>query len=321
MWLKDNKSPGNDGFVSEFFKEFQEQLSEFMLCVFNEAIECGELPPSLCQGLISLIPKANKDTTLIDNWRPITLLNNDVKVFAIIFAERLKKCLEQIIDDCQSGFMKGRHISNNIRLVLDLIDYNEYIDSESFIFFVDFYKAFDTVSHKFLFETLDFFGFGNFFKRAIYTLYNGCNSSVKLMNGTTPRVFLERGIRQGCPISPFLFLLVTQTMTLYINKYNFHGIRILEREIKCCQLADDTTIFVRDSLEVKNVIDCLNKFSLVSGLKLNLNKCELFPLKNCQFIDINGIPVKNVVTYLGIKIYKDEKERGQLNFQSVLQKI
>ncbi len=55
------------------------------------------------------------------------------------------------------------------------------------------------------------------------------------------------------------------------------------------------------------MIDCLNKFSLVSGLKLNLNKCELFPLKNGQFIDINGIPVKNVVTYLGIKICKDEK--------------
>ncbi len=134
-----------------------------------------------------------------------------------------------------------------------------------------------------------------------------CNSSVKLINGTTARFLLERGIRQGCPISPFLFLLVTQTMTPYINKYHFHGIRILEREIKCCQLADDTTIFVRDSLEVKHVIDCLNKFSLVSGLKLNLNKCELFPLKNGQFIDINGIPVKNVVTYLGIKICKDEK--------------
>ncbi len=102
------------------------------------------------------------------------------------------------------------------------------------------------------------------------------------------------------------------------KKYNFHGIRILEREIKCCQLADDTTIFVRDSSEVKNVNDCLNKFSLVSGL--NLNKCELFPLKNGQSIDINGIPVKNVFTYLGIKICKDEKESGQLNFQHVLQK-
>jgi len=118
---------------------------------------------------------------------------------------------------------------------------------------------------------------------------------VKLVNGTTPRFFLERGIRQGCPISPFLFLLVTQTLTLYIKNYNFYGIKILEREIKCCQLADDTTIFVRDSLEIKRVIDCLNSFSLVSGLKLNLNKCELFPLKNCELLDINGIPVKKVI--------------------------
>jgi len=144
---------------------------------------------------------------------------------------------------------------------------------------------------------------------------------VKLVNGTTPRFFLERGIRQGCPISPFLFLLVTQTLTLYIKNYNFYGIKILEREIKCCQLADDTTIFVRDSLEIKRVIDCLNSFSLVSGLKLNLNKCELFPLKNCELLDINGIPVKKVITYLGIKICKDEKERGQLNFQSVVKKV
>ncbi len=76
-------------------------------------------------------------------------------------------------------------------------------------------------------------------------------------------------------------------MIIYINKCHFHGIRILEIEIKCCQLADDTTIFVRDSLEAKNCIDCLNKFSLVSRLKLKKKSCELFPLKkNCQCIDI-----------------------------------
>ncbi len=103
------------------------------------------------------------------------------------------------------------------------------------------------------------------------------------------------------------------------NKYNFHGIRILEREIKCCQLADDTTIFVRDSSEVKNVNDCLNKFSLVSGL--NLNKCELFPLKNGQSIDINGIPVKNVFTYLEIKYVKMKRKAVSLIFNMCFKKI
>ncbi len=92
-----------------------------------------------------------------------------------------------------------------------------------------------------------------------------------------PQVCVRKRHKAGMPNIPFL--LITQTMNLYINKYHFYGIRILEREIKCCRLADDITIFVGDSSEVKNVIDCLNKFSLVLGLKFNLNKCELFPLK------------------------------------------
>ena len=82
---------------------------------------------------------------MLENWRPIILMNNDGKILASIFAIRLKKGIDQIIDETQSGFMKGIHICNNVRLVLDLIDNNEHIMEESFILFVDFYKAFDTV--------------------------------------------------------------------------------------------------------------------------------------------------------------------------------
>ena len=86
-----------------------------------------------------------KDILTLDNWRPITLINNDAKLLALIFAQRLKLCLHSIIDDCQSAFMSGRHIGNNITLFLDLVDYRDYINENSYIFFVDYYKAFDTV--------------------------------------------------------------------------------------------------------------------------------------------------------------------------------
>ena len=76
----------------------------------------GSLPPLLTQGLIPLIPKPNKDPLFIDNWRPISLLNIDYKIFASIIAKRLKNVLDPIIDEVQSGFMRNRHISNNIRL-------------------------------------------------------------------------------------------------------------------------------------------------------------------------------------------------------------
>jgi len=108
--------------------------------------------------------------------------------------------------------LKGRYIGNNIRLILDLIDYRHLIPDDSFILFIDFYKAFDTVEHSFMFKVIDFFGFGNFFKNAICTLYKGCNSSVQLPHGTGQRFDMGRGIRQGCPISPFLFTLVTQVI-------------------------------------------------------------------------------------------------------------
>lgn len=117
----------------------------------------------MSQGLITLIPKPKKEVLLIDNWRPICLLNNDYKILALLLAKIIKEVLDAIIDETQSGFMRNRHISNNIRLVLDILDYSDLITEDSFILFLDFYKAFDTVEHQFLFHSLEKFGFGDFF--------------------------------------------------------------------------------------------------------------------------------------------------------------
>ncbi len=87
------------------------------------------------------------------------MLNSDYKLLASLYARRLKPCLEEVISLTQSGFMKGRHISNNIRLVLDLLDYSELVNDDALILFLDFYKAFDTVEHAFMYEALRHFGF------------------------------------------------------------------------------------------------------------------------------------------------------------------
>ena len=113
--------------TSEFCKAFSDQLAPFLLGLFLKCIDNETLPPTLTQGLITLIPKPRKDKLLIDNCRPICLLNNDYKVFAQIFEKRIKTVLDHIIDECQSGFMRHRHISNNVRLVLDLIEIQIYV--------------------------------------------------------------------------------------------------------------------------------------------------------------------------------------------------
>ena len=141
-------------------------------------------------------------------------MNNDGK----LFAKRLKQGLHHIIDEEQSGFMHGRHISHNIRLILDMIDYNVLILDDSFLMFVDFNKAFDTVEHEFMFKAICFLGgLVIIFFKAVQTLYSGC-ISVKLDHGTSQRFDIGRGIQQGCPISPFL--LVTQIIALHIKKGN-----------------------------------------------------------------------------------------------------
>lgn len=147
---------------------------------------------TMTQGLITLIPKSKKGPFIIDNWRPISLLNNDYKILAVVFAIRFKRVLNSIIDKNQSGFMSNRHIFNNIRLVLDLIDYAGLINDDSFILFLDFFKAFNTVEHPFIYTCLYKLGFGPYFCNVIKTLYAGANSSVKISGGTAEILLRER---------------------------------------------------------------------------------------------------------------------------------
>ncbi|XP_035990507.1 uncharacterized protein LOC118562322 [Fundulus heteroclitus] len=198
--------------------------------------------------------------------------------------------------------MKERHIANNIRLVLDLIEYKDFLKDEHLILFLDFQKAFDTVSHKFIIDSLNFFNFGQTFINAVKTLYMGGNSCIKLANGTSPRFYIKKGIRQGCPTSPILFLIVAQILCNLIHKSPFKGITLNEREIKISQLADDTTLFLKNESQIEDALKVVNKFSKSSGLNLNLSKWELFSLKNKHSGQICGINIKNLVTYLGIKI-------------------
>lgn len=181
------------------------------------------------QGLITLIPKSGKDKRILDNLRPITLLNIDYKILSGVIAARLKEGISSIITETQSGFLKGRLIHNNIRLVLDLLDYNQMVQERGFILFLDFYKAFDCVEHSFILKTLDHFGFGRKCIDMIGMLYNGINSSVALGHGTCSRFEIRRGIRQGCGSSPLLFIIVAEMLAILIKTSHIEGLNVMDR--------------------------------------------------------------------------------------------
>lgn len=143
----------------------------------------------------------------------------------------MNKCF--LVDECQSAFIKGRNIHNHIRLILDMLDYRQLIKTESLVLFLDFYKAFDTVKHHFLLKALHHLGLGVSLCNVIKMFYSNICSSVSLNPGMTPGFEVQRGIRQGCPISPKLFILTTQLLALIIqNDPDLHGINIFDKELK-----------------------------------------------------------------------------------------
>lgn len=201
-------------------------------------------------GIITCIPKEGKPKQYLKNWRPISLLNVVYKLASGCIAERLKKVLDKLISSDQTGFLKGRFIGENIRLVYDLMNYTEQNQIPGLLMLIDFEKAFDSISWRFIYQTLDLFNFGDSIKDWVKTFYSGIKSCV-IQNGIASDYFYpQRGCRQGDPISPYLFLLCAEVLGILIRKIkDIKGIIIEGEEYKLSQYADDTTLFSDGSPE------------------------------------------------------------------------
>ena len=184
--------------------------------------------------------------------------------------------LEKLIHENQKGFLSGRYIGENIRLVYDILSYTEQHNKPGILLLIDFEKAFDSLSWRFLFNVINFFNFGPDFTKWIKIILNDTKLCV-IQNGIFSSFFnIGRGCRQGDPISPYLFLLCVEIMAILIRKnQNIKGICINDKEHKLFQYADDTGIFLDGSENsLKNALDLLDQFSKYSGLTPNFEKTK-----------------------------------------------
>ena len=161
--MKNNKTPGIDGFPAEFYKVFWSKLKFVILRALNSGYDNGEMSYSLKQCIISCIPKGNKPRNLLKNWRPISLLSVIYKMNSLAIANRLKRVLKIIISKMQTGFLSGRFIGENARLIYDILHITEEKQIPGLLMLIDFEKAFDSVSWDFLYAVLKFFNFGDGF--------------------------------------------------------------------------------------------------------------------------------------------------------------
>ena len=119
--MKHSKSPGTDGFNAEFFKVFLSKIGMLVVRALNWGFRKGELSCTQREGIITCIPKGDKRRDLIKNWRPISLLNVVYKIGSAAIANRIKTMLPELINEDQTGFMSGRYIGDNLRLIYDMI--------------------------------------------------------------------------------------------------------------------------------------------------------------------------------------------------------
>ena len=202
-----NKTPGTDGFTSEFYRFFWPELCTEMIASFNYAFHSGYLSISQKRGIISLIPKKDKDTSLLEHLRPISLLNVDYRILTKEIAKRLEKFLPKIIKPDQTGHLKGRYTGENVRLIQDIMFYTKRMNSPGIAIFLDFRKAFDSIEWEYLKAALKAFNFGPNLLNWIDVLYNEASSCVINIGHSSSFFPLQRGVRQGRPLSGLLFII------------------------------------------------------------------------------------------------------------------
>ena len=327
--MQNGKSPGSDGYTSDFYKFFWKDVGPFIFRSLNFGYESGKFSQFQSQGVITCIPKENKDRRYMANWRPITLLNTDFKIASAAIANRIKNVLPEIISNTQKGFMKDRFIGENIRLLYDLMHYLEENHLEGLLLLIDFEKAFDSIEWSFLLNSLESFNFGPSICKWFSTFYNNAKSSV-INNGFMSDFFcLQRGCRQGDPLSPYLFIIGVELLALKIkSNINIKGINIKNTESVISQYADDTFLTLDGSEKsLRETLECFENFHQVSGLKMNSSKTRAVWIGSKRYSDAILCPDNNLnwshsnFRLLGIEFSLDLSTMIDLNFKKKIKEI
>ena len=325
---QNGKSPGNDGLTREFYIVFWRNISDLLFQSLLHGKEKGFLSPSQRQAIIKLIEKKNKDKRFIKNWRPISLINYDAKLLSKTLAERLKRILPSIILHNQTAYVANRFIGESIRLISDLFEITQTLDIEGYLLTIDIEKAFDSVDHPFLFAVLETMGFDSVFLDWIKVLHKKQESCV--MNGGVSTVFfpLNRGSRQGDPISAYMFIIVMETFfTMVRNNPNISGLDILGFNYLLTSYADDTTFFIQNIDSIYEIFYTFETFSEFSGLKVNQSKCEIagIGVKNGAKVALLGLECVDLnqdsMRILGVHFSYNNEIFKEKNFQDVVNKI
>ena len=274
--MKNNSSPGIDGITAAWYKMFWCKIKHLVHESLTTSFQIGSLSPSQRKGIIIIIYKGKGHRNKLTNWRPITV---DYKLLTKVIANRLNDIIKYIIHDDQNGYIKGRSASMIIRALDDIIEYTDKFNIPGAILTLDYTKAYDSLSKQFMITCFKKYGFGPNFERWISVINANTQSCISYCGWLSDWFPIERGIRQGCPLSPLCFILACEFLACKIRQTNkIKGIALPcntgVKEIKILQYADDSTILINDEQSITETFVIIDLFSVFSGLVLNRQKTE-----------------------------------------------
>ena len=222
---------------------------------------------------------------------------------AKVIANRIGKVIHKLVSEEQTGFISGRFIGENLRLINDVIEYCDIDKIGGLILACDYRAAFDSIEHEFIFATLKAFNFGDSLIKWVQLLYGGAQLAIE-NNGYTSAWFKSgRGTFQGSPLSGMLFDLAIEILAINVRAdVKIRGVSIADIEIKLSLYADDITAFLRDRDSAQAFIHVMDEFRKASGLALNLGKYNVMWLGTSKHREdsIGEISAAKTIKVLGV---------------------
>ena len=315
------KSPGIDGLPYEVYFRLLHMFVPLLATIYDNWTRQGTIPRRFTRGIVKLLRKNKHGGDRISKFRPLTMFNTDLKILAKILANRLQTVLPSVICPEQTCTVKGRTIQDSLHLVRTII---EKVDGNAALINLDQSKAFDRVDHAFLEAVLSAAGFGLHFRSWIRLLYASPGVMVEV-NGVRSEPFtLTRSIRQGCPLSPMLYILALEPFLRKLKANPaLRGLRLpgTSEVARYTAYADDVSVLVTSSAEVEEVSKEIGRYEAVTGAKINREKSvglRLGSLKGCAlpgpFIWKDG-PCKILGVWIGPDLQLEK------NWSEVLEKV
>ncbi|CAM8968303.1 unnamed protein product [Rhodiola kirilowii] len=333
------KASGLDGFSALFYQSNWDIVGRDLTREVLNFLNNDMLNKEWNETMIVLVPKVKK-VEKMEELRPISLCNVTMKTITKVLANRLKEVLPRIISHSQSAFIGGRVITDNILVAHEVLHFIKGASKQKTGFMsmkLDMSKAYDRIEWKFLEKIMLAMGFATDWVKRIMRCVSSVEYRVKINDRVSEKIIPSRGLRQGDPISPYLFLICAEWLTYAIKRYQelgyMRGVRICRGApiITHLMFADDCILFLKASRDVIPYVSSLLKsYEEISGQKVNLMKSEVVCSKNVQesvrnaIVDRMGMKIVDAhSSYLGLPIIFSNKKVDLFRIieEKVLRKI